>query len=282
MLKITVIKEKKKIIYIIISIILFFILLFNINRLLPLSFKSYSRAVDLANSWKSDNYCHEFCLKERFESLELISEAAEKGNYQGLDKLFEYVAEGIIGDEFNNFVILYFLENGHYIDKEYFQDYIAKNINNNNINYMLKTKIIKQAGFERDLQYDLRLKDIIRDNDVSLTQRKAALRALWSTFSSENADVFKSILKDPQSETELKIEAIKALSNIDNKDKYLISSDLNIYHNLLKKKNLKLEESIIFILHDYKQRFAKKVNKIVENHNFANSNYLLANNLLNN
>jgi hypothetical protein len=38
---------------------------------------------------------------------------------------------------------------------------------------------------------------------------------------------------------------------------------------------------VLFLLSDYKEKYASGVNMIIENHSFANSNYLLANNILN-
>jgi hypothetical protein len=95
---------------------------------------------------------------------------------------------------------------------------------------------------------------------VALTQRKSALRALWSSFRSENVDLFKDILKDSEIGPELKIEAIKALSNVENKEKYFLVSDLEIYKDLLRKKNVDLEKSVLFLLSDYKEKYASGVN----------------------
>lgn len=275
-----ILKQKKKIIYIIVIVIVFLLLVFNINKLLPLSFKSYSSAIDLANSFQQDKYCHDVCWQKRYKYMEIIVLAAEKDKYQGLDKLMDYVSGNAMSEDFKSFVISYLLNKGDDIDKGYFQDYIAKNLDNNNLNHMLKTKIIKHAGFD-DTSYDLKLESIVKDSTVTLTQRKSALRALWSSFKSENVDLFKDILNNPDSLPELKIEAIKAMSNIDNKDKYFLVSDLAIYEDLLREKNVDLEKSLLFILSDYKEKYPNRVNEIIENHNFANSNYLLANNILN-
>ncbi|MCF7795370.1 hypothetical protein K9M50_03360 [Patescibacteria group bacterium] len=275
-----ILKSKKRIIYFFLIIIIFFILIFNINKILPLSFKSYSSAIDLANSFKQDKYCHNLCWQKRYENMEMIILATEKDKYQGLDKLMEYISGNVMTDDFKNFALSYLFSKGKNIDKEYFQDYITRNLDNNNLNHMLKTKIIKHAGFD-DFKYDLKLENIVKDSSLALTQRKTALRALWSSFNSNNVKLYKNILKDSDIALELKIEAIKAMSNIDNKEKYLLASDLEIYEDLLRERNLKLEKSILFLLSDYKEENAEAVNEIIENHNFANSNYLLANNILN-
>jgi hypothetical protein len=212
--------------------------------------------------------------------MKTIVLATEKDKYQGLDKLMGYISGNVLGDDFKRFVISYLFRQDSEIDKAYFQDYINNNLDNNNLNHMLKTKIIKHAGFD-DTKYDLKLESIIKDNTVALTQRKSALRALWSSFRSENVDLFKDILKDSEIGPELKIEAIKALSNVENKEKYFLVSDLEIYKDLLRKKNVDLEKSVLFLLSDYKEKYASGVNMIIENHSFANSNYLLANNILN-
>jgi capsule polysaccharide modification protein KpsS len=68
---------------------------------------------------------------------------------------------------------------------------------------------------------------------------------------------------------------------VENKEKYFLVSDLEIYKDLLRKKNVDLEKSVLFLLSDYKEKYASGVNMIIENHSFANSNYLLANNILN-
>ncbi len=275
-----VLKKRKKLIYIVLIIIIFLFIVFNINKLVPLSFKSYSSAIDLANSFQQDKYCRDTCWQQRYKYMENIVLATEKDKYQGLDKLMDYISGNAMGEDFKSFIISYLFSKGDDIDKGYFQDYIASNLDNNNINHMLKTKIIKHAGFD-DTSYDLRLESIIKDSTVALTQRKSALRALWSSFKSENVDLFKDILNNPDSLFELKIEAIKALSNVDNKEKYFLVSDLEIYKDLLREKNVKLEKLLLFILSDYKEKYPNRVNEIIENHNFANSNYLLANNILN-
>ena len=275
-----ILKQKKKIIYIALIIIIFLFLVFNINKLLPLSFKSYSSAIDLANSYRQNKYCHETCWQKRYQDMKTIVLATEKDKYQGLDKLMGYISGNVLGDDFKRFVISYLFRQDSEIDKAYFQDYINNNLDNNNLNHMLKTKIIKHAGFD-DTKYDLKLESIIKENTVALTQRKSALRALWSSFRSENVDLFKDILKDSEIGPELKIEAIKALSNVENKEKYFLVSDLEIYKDLLRKKNVDLEKSVLFLLSDYKEKYASGVNMIIENHSFANSNYLLANNILN-
>lgn len=275
-----ILKQKKKVIYIVVIVIIFLVLAFNINKLLPLSFKSYSSAIDLANSFEQDKYCHDACWQKRYKYMEIIVLATEKDKYQGLDKLMEYISGNVMDDDFKSFVVSYLFTKGDEIDKGYFQDYIANNLDNNNLNHMLKTQIIKHAGFD-DTKYDLKLETIIKDNSVALTQRKSALRALWSSFRSENVDLYKDILKDSQIGPELKIEAIKALSNVENKEKYFLVSDLEIYKDLLREKNVNLEKSLLFILSDYKEKYADSVNEIIENHSFANSNYLLANNILN-
>jgi len=272
-------KSRKKIIYIILLFLLFVVLIFNINKLLPLSFKSYSSAMDLAESYNKHKYCHEKCWEERYEDMKIIILAANKDKYQGLDKLMSYVAGNTMNDDFKSFIISYLLKDD-YINRSYFNDYMTDNINNNNINHMLKTKIIKYAGFD-EIKYSLNLETTIKDKSLSLVQRKTALRALWFSFKSEKVELFKDILKDPQIGSELKIEAIKALSNIEEKDKYFVVSDLEIYRDLLKKKDVKLEKSVLFLLHDYKKKYVLEVETIIENHSFANSNYLLANNLLN-
>jgi hypothetical protein len=273
-------KQKKKLIYIIVIVIIFLLLVFNMNKLLPLSFKSYSSAIDLANSFQQDKYCHDACWQKRYEYMETIILATKKDKYQGLDKLMDYVSGDAMSDDFKNFVISYLFNKGDDINKDYFKDYIASNLDNNNINHMLKTKIIKHTGFN-DTSYNLRLENIIKDNTVAITPRKSALRALWSSFKSENVSLYKEILNDSNFPVELKIEAIKALSNIENKEQYFLVSDLEIYENLLRAKNVKLEKSLLFILSDYKEKYPDRVNEIIENHSFANSNYLLANNILN-
>jgi hypothetical protein len=273
-------KQKKKIIYLLIIIIIFLFLVFNFNRLLPLSFKSYSSAVDLANSYKNEKYCHNACMYKRYQYMETIVSAARENKYQGLDKLMEYVSGKAVGDDFKYFVFSYLFREDSEIDKQYFKDYLSKNIDNNNLNYMLKTKIIKHAGFD-DTKYSLKLETIIKDNNLAITQRKSALRALWSSFRSENVNLYKEILKDANTPVELKTEAIKAMSNVTEKERYFIASDLDIYQHLLTEKNVKLEKSLLFLLSDYKEKYAQRVNEIIENHNFANSNYLLANNILN-
>ncbi|MFP4514875.1 MAG: hypothetical protein ACLFNO_02610 [Parcubacteria group bacterium] len=275
-----ILKQKKKIIYLLVLIIFSLLIIFNLNRLLPLSFKSYSSAIDLAKSYRENKYCHELCWQARYQDMETIVLAAEQDKYQGLDKLMEYLSANKVSDNFKTFIVSYLFSQGEMIDKEYFQDYINKNLDNNNLNHMLKTKIIKHAGFD-DNQYDLKLENIIKDNSLALIQRKSALRALWSSFKSENVELYKDILKDSKLRPELKIEAIKAMSNIENKEKHFLSSDLDIYEDLLKVKNVSLEKSVLFILADYKEKYSLKVNEIIENHNFANSNYLLANNILN-
>lgn len=275
-----ILKQKKKLIYIIVIVIIFLLLAFNINKLVPLSFKSYSSAIDLANSFQQDKYCHDTCWQKRYEYMDTIVLATEKDKYQGLDKLMDYISGNAMKADFKSFVISYLFAKGDDIDKGYFQDYIASNLDNNNINYMLKTKIIKHAGFD-DTSYNLKLENIVKDGSLALTQRKSALRALWSSFKSENVDLYKDILNDSDTLPELKIEAIKALSNVENKEKYFLVSDLDIYEDLLREKNVNLEKSLLFILSDYKEKYADRVNEIIENHNFANSNYLLANNILN-
>jgi hypothetical protein len=275
-----ILKEKKKLIYIVVIVITFLFLVFNINRLLPLSFKSYSSAIDIANSFEQNIYCHDHCWQERYEDMEIIILATEKDKYQGLDKLMEYISGNVMSDDFKSFTLSYLFKKGADIDKAYFQNYIASNLDNNNLNHMLKTKIIKHAGFN-EIKYDLKLESIIKDSAVTLTQRKSALRALWSSFKSKNVSLFKDILKDPNIGSELKIEAIKAMSNLENKEKYFLVSDLEIFETLLEKKDVKLEKSILFILSDYMQKYDNEVKEILENHSFANSNYLLANSILN-
>jgi|GEM_PF-3520420 hypothetical protein len=275
-----VFQSKRKIVYLALLIIILILIVSNIDRILPISFKSYSSAVDLASSFKEDRYCHEMCWQERYEDMEMIILAVRRDKYQGLDKLMEYISGNTMGDDFKSFIISYLFTQEEEINKEYFQDYIASNLDNNNLNHMLKTKIIKHAGFD-DTKYDLKLETIIKDKTISLTQRKSALRALWSSFRSENVDLYKNILKDTHIGPELKIEAIKAMSNIENKEAHFLLSDLEIYKDLLSKKNVNLEKSVLFILSDYKEIYTSSVNELIESHDFANSNYLLANKILN-
>ena len=273
-------KYKKKIIISLVFVLIIFVLIINIDRLLPLSFKSYSSAIDLAKSYQKSRYCHESCWQKRYEDVEIIVLAAKKNKYQGMDKLMEYLGSNVVDDDFKNFIVSYLLSQDERVDKEYFKDYIANNLNNNNLNYMLKTKIIKHAGFDNK-HYDLNLEKVILDNSISITQRKSALRALWSSFKSDNIYFFKDVLKAQDMPVQLKIEAIKALSNLDDKSNYLLASDLDIYENLLQEKDVNLEKSILFLLSDYQKKYPDIVSKIIESHNFANSNYLLANNILN-
>lgn len=124
------------------------------------------------------------------------------------------------------------------------------------------------------------LLEIVNNKNLSVTQRKVALRSLYSSFSNDYlAETYKEILRQ---DTELEIlkEAIKGLSNIKEKDRYFLVSDLDIFVRLLDFHDLGLEQSLLFLLNSYSNFYSLEVKEWLKMYSFNNQNQILVNSLL--
>ncbi len=103
------------------------------------------------------------------------------------------------------------------------------------------------------------LKKIIEDKDLPLTQRKVAFRSLWTVFNNINLfDFYLKIINSTESDTII-LEAIKGISNIDDKAKVFKLSDLNLYREPLSRKNTELEKAILFLVREYSEIYGPEV-----------------------
>lgn len=123
------------------------------------------------------------------------------------------------------------------------------------------------------------LQKIIEDDNLPLTQRKVAFRSLWTVFGDQNLfSFYKEIISSETSDL-LLLEAIKAISNLDNKSENFKLSDLNLYREVLARKHEELEKLTLFLLRDYYEFYGLEVKNWLSKQNISPANSRLLNEL---
>ncbi|NCD01104.1 hypothetical protein EOL94_03375 [bacterium] len=187
-------------------------------------------------------------------------------------------------DDINSSVKIYiikYLKNFGYLDSNLeLNKYLSKLGESNLKDYYLKIFLLKNfSDLNEDKNMIEYLKNIFLDNSLSVTQRKAALRSLWTTFNSGNLSFFYKQIIQFNNEKELKKEALKALSSLSKEDNVLLVSDLDMYKEFLNSDDYDLEKICLFLLSNYYFLYPKETKEWLFDKKISSINNFLANEL---
>jgi hypothetical protein len=196
------------------------------------------------------------------------------------EKIIYLLKKNNVDSSLKIYIIKYLSNNNYLEDNIKLKNSLEELSKSNLSDYYLKIFLLKNfTDLNNDKNMVEYLKSVSLNKDLSITQRKVALRSLWTVFNSVDLVSFYKQILSFNKEKELQKEALKALSSLDKKENILKIEDLNMYNGFLNNNDHELEKITLFLLANYYYLYPKETKNWFINKDVSPANKFLANEL---